>query len=1716
MSLSLKPLSIDSNSKQLDSKQKKFHANVERALQHFDSVTEWADYIASLGKLLKALQSWSPQFQNVKYYIPFPYQVARRLASSLSPNLPSGVHQKTLEVYTFIFDKIGIETLGKECNIWVSGILPLMSYASISVKGHLIELYDKFLVQLPSPTLRILVKPLIASLLPGIDDESSEFQPLTMDLIETLKENLADDSLFWQTCFIVMITNKDRRLGGLIWLTKKLPSLNAVPHLVAKRKKDLEENPAIQKQETLDKKGQRDSALSLLLPNARDIVSPEPGLLIRCLISCLGEDNDIIIQRGILDLLLQRVLLDSPVLQTLVSPKDKELLVMGCCKTMLKRDMSLNRRIWNWLLGPNTNNQQQPQNKRQDYNHDQRQAQEQDYEFKSEQEQEYQQLASKRLEQLKDYFPSYGLQSLSDGLFEMIGDEKNVANAFKICLALMDRWEIGSHIVPKMFIPLMEAAHKFQDDHTLKSASIFFDAVETNIIWGKMFETLIKDRKYEILKFVLASFNIVGDEEIIVRHLPLILLALLIVSFEDSEQHRYGLCKEIIDLIPERAYLPIQHSKLHYKHEVSAKSTLEQISDYYALVSDPLQFQSLENSADLSPPFNTEDLTFLTLGRVHSILIDNLASNRNVNQASVLFVALMEKIPEHPISQNKDEKQPRENWSDDSLIEAVFSLEGKLQQENADSVFGVVEIYSNYLASKLPILDSVKLLKIIVVALWSYLINPNKQMEAVRCLDSLKRYISAKYIESALAHAFVKEKDISLRLNALEALWTQLENHIELVRRPLELILDELFDEQNPNYLNASKWILSTLNSGSANRLFQVLVENLLACTFIHKEHLDELDDVDLFTYRVQTLTNVLKSNDGIVLKNFGTELTSVHSLDTWKGEDISTYKNLVLVVLLKFLNIGNNTHSKGIRSSLILLDSLLDGSEHNFKTIVSSLLQLSSDYITLEGLEEELIAVSLLNIVSKVLSLSHEKQIKLDIFDDNNSHVKYVDFLVTSVSSMEKPLVIASYIKLLSESITYFQNSIFKIILPLTTSITKCVEKLFEKEKTEGGNYQSVSLLINGLEELLEVSQSYLSADEGNGYLSSTSSRNDFLQNMVSNVFFNESGVNDSKVQSERHVILESLKRVVYCCFDIWVWAHKHSNIKETDSELCTFGEQNFQQSLHHQAYKYKFKSKKLLEKLFTLKPLEVLEDLVERHASNLTITLVHVLDGNRPVLTLPYMFQSIISRCNRNSSTIFSTMSHLKRIPEPSPVNKLDVNSIMTFIIDYISTLEKAAMEDFYNDFMLFIREVSNNYQAYDSISTSVLKMTAIFSEKIDGTKFGEQKRVRRDISDVFHKYLSNALDSDIESNVDAVKIFRDLEFVSSKLRYIISEVLFSDKFNNCVSIIVTHAITPYFKFKAEKDIPDYVLRLALSVAKSGNKVKNWKLLIGETFHDDKKFALIVKNRIWRDIIFEWSQYPENKERLMGDLVVAIGSKGNTITPTINPFNAWSESEVTVKFQNMARVAYLLMLSPKDSYLLHFQAIMSQMEQHLVSTDPKVKSMCFVLLRSLWLQFSPMHFTDYWSVLCYCLQTNLQNFYECLQIQQDVEPQLVLHICKTLDLLLALNIEEFSSTQEWLFVIDTINCIYKTDPYMSLVDEISDCKDYEMNQIDEVVLADLTEKKVPLLNGVHMIAKHSQLRSFFQSLSYAHYETMYSMKQLDFGACKADVLEDIFAMYL
>lgn len=63
------------------------------------------------------------------------------------------------------------------------------------------------------------------------------------------------------------------------------------------------------------------------------------------------EDDNLLVRRGALDLLLQSMRMDSVAVQR-ARAEDRAILMRAATGVVLRRDLSLNRRLYTWLLGP--------------------------------------------------------------------------------------------------------------------------------------------------------------------------------------------------------------------------------------------------------------------------------------------------------------------------------------------------------------------------------------------------------------------------------------------------------------------------------------------------------------------------------------------------------------------------------------------------------------------------------------------------------------------------------------------------------------------------------------------------------------------------------------------------------------------------------------------------------------------------------------------------------------------------------------------------------------------------------------------------------------------------------------------------------------------------------------------------------------------------------------------------------------------------------------------------------------------------------------------------------------------------------------------------------------------------------------------------------------------------------------------------------------------
>lgn len=322
-----------------DNKYKNFVSLIEKALKNFESSTEWADLISSLGKLKKALQT-CPKYQ----FIPKRISVCKRLAQCLHPALPSGVHLKSLEVYTVIFQAIGAENLSRDLFLYANGLFPLLANAALSVKPILLNIYETYFLPLKQ-SLRPCLSGLLIGILPGLE-EGSEFYTRTFNLIRNIcyvqsdffaknkkdsdgyiapSSYAADDKYFYTCLWSAIVCQSSIRFPAIQFilssyeLKKKVNNLNS-------------------SQMTINSSSEEEDQL-YLIGNSID-------LMINAICCCLQDSNSLV-QRTILDL----ICLCLPINSRQINKEDKLQLIIVAIHIVLRRDMSLNRRIYSWLIG---------------------------------------------------------------------------------------------------------------------------------------------------------------------------------------------------------------------------------------------------------------------------------------------------------------------------------------------------------------------------------------------------------------------------------------------------------------------------------------------------------------------------------------------------------------------------------------------------------------------------------------------------------------------------------------------------------------------------------------------------------------------------------------------------------------------------------------------------------------------------------------------------------------------------------------------------------------------------------------------------------------------------------------------------------------------------------------------------------------------------------------------------------------------------------------------------------------------------------------------------------------------------------------------------------------------------------------------------------------------------------------------------------------------
>ncbi|KAL3101676.1 hypothetical protein niasHT_024809 [Heterodera trifolii] len=314
------------SSHQNSSKYRAYASAVDKALKSFESTTEWADLIAALGKLGKVFASNSKSFND----IPNPLTVAKRLSQCLHPALPSGVHLKALETYRQVFNILGHsghnQNLARSLFLYAIGLFPLIDHCGIKVKSELLSIFEQYLLPLGTH-IRPALPGFITAVLLALE-EGTEFYGRAFQLLDQLLDKVGTAAFY--TCFWQAVGGSSSvRLPALIFINAKLE----------KRKST---QPAAELLHTLA--GGGEAAASVTVAECHQ--QQQHMLRALCAVAEDAGSTSALAQRHLLDFLCSAIPLDSAWL-----PRAELIqLLRRCMFVVLRRDMSLNRRLYQWLL----------------------------------------------------------------------------------------------------------------------------------------------------------------------------------------------------------------------------------------------------------------------------------------------------------------------------------------------------------------------------------------------------------------------------------------------------------------------------------------------------------------------------------------------------------------------------------------------------------------------------------------------------------------------------------------------------------------------------------------------------------------------------------------------------------------------------------------------------------------------------------------------------------------------------------------------------------------------------------------------------------------------------------------------------------------------------------------------------------------------------------------------------------------------------------------------------------------------------------------------------------------------------------------------------------------------------------------------------------------------------------------------------------------------
>lgn len=300
------------------------------------------------------------------------------------------------------------------------GLFPLFAFASMQIRPKIIDLIKTFYLPIGKDLLPCL-NGLVMALVPGLEETNSEFYRSIVKLLDEVGEKVGQRNLFhslWKTVSL----NPSIRIGAINYLMERLP------------------------------KKKQEGDLDMYMPNVSTLVLNAMSRAI--------DDPVVLVQRSVLDLLLAHFKMSEGIFNLQASAQ----LVRKAILLQTRREASLNRRVYTWLLG-------------------------------------------EEAAQSQEYFVKYSKQALILAINDLFQEPATTLDKavlpFKILLALFDKPEVSAPIINEIIEDVIEALHRYCDGYPfvaeiVAQVNTVLDGLKQSVIWAFLNQFV----RYDVAQYV--------------------------------------------------------------------------------------------------------------------------------------------------------------------------------------------------------------------------------------------------------------------------------------------------------------------------------------------------------------------------------------------------------------------------------------------------------------------------------------------------------------------------------------------------------------------------------------------------------------------------------------------------------------------------------------------------------------------------------------------------------------------------------------------------------------------------------------------------------------------------------------------------------------------------------------------------------------------------------------------------------------------------------------------------------------------------------------------------------------------------------------------------------------------------------------------------------------------------------------------------------------